>query len=132
MKKKLARTLPILLLAAAAMTFAANAARAQSGEIDEAVTANGVDQKLELTAAQKNAMYQQVHKDQSKVAPSRFTAHVGADVPPMIELYPLPDDVVADNPGFKLFKFIRVDDQVVLVDPTQMRVVAVIGPKPGK
>jgi hypothetical protein len=51
-------------------------------------------------------------------------------VPPMIELYALPDDIVANNPEAKLYKFTRVDDQVVLVDPTKMRVIAVIGPKP--
>ena len=39
-------------------------------------------------------------------------------------------DLVANNPEAKLYKFTRVDDQVVLVDPTKMRVIAVIGPKP--
>jgi hypothetical protein len=99
-------------------------------KIDEAVNSQGVAPKLDLTPAQRNAIYQEVHKDKSKVAPSRFATHVGADVPPMIELYALPDDIVASNPEAKLYKFTRVDDQVVLVDPTKMRVIAVIGPKP--
>ena len=46
----------------------------------------------------------------------------------MIELYTLPDDILANNPLTKLYKFTRVEDRVVLVDPTNMRVVAVIGP----
>ena len=92
-------------------------------------SANGVAPKLELTAAQRSAIYQAVHKDKSKVAPSRFATNVGAEVPPMIELYMLPDDILANNPVTKLYKFTRVDDQVVLVDPTNMRVIAVIGPK---
>ena len=62
------------------------------------------------------------------MAPSHFATNVGADVPPMIELYTLPDDIVADNPVTKLYKFTKVEDQVVLVDPTKMRVMAVIGP----
>jgi hypothetical protein len=103
---------------------------AQTNNIDEAVSVQGVTPKLELTPAQRNAIYQEVHKDNSKVAPSRFATNVGADVPPMIELYSLPDDIVANNPDAKLYKFTRVDDQVVLVDPTKMRVIAVIGPKP--
>jgi hypothetical protein len=49
-------------------------------------------------------------------------------VPP-IELYTLPDDILANNPETKLYKFTNVDDQIVLVDPTRMRVIAVIGPK---
>jgi Protein of unknown function (DUF1236) len=105
-------------------------AMAQSNDIDEAVNARGIAPKLQLTAAQRNAIYQEVHKDTSKVAPSRFAAHVGADVPPMIELYTLPDDILANNPDTKLYKFTRVDDQIVLVDPVKMRVIAVIGPKP--
>jgi hypothetical protein len=63
------------------------------------------------------------------VAPSRFPATVGAEVPPMIELYMLPDDVLAANPVTKLYKYTMVQDQVVIVDPTNMRAIAVIGPK---
>jgi hypothetical protein len=44
----------------------------------------------------------------------------------------LPDDILANNPVTKLYKFTRVDGQVVLVDPTNMRVIAVIGPKPAE
>ena len=47
-----------------------------------------------------------------------------------IELYALPDDIQANSPETKLYKFTGVDDEVVLVDPTKMRVIAVIGPKP--
>jgi Protein of unknown function (DUF1236) len=126
------RALTLLVVACAASAFIGTGIErvgAQSNAIDEAVSAHGVTPKLELTPAQRSAIYQEVHKDNSKVAPSRFAANVGADVPPMIELYPLPDDIVANNPDAKLYKFTRVDDQVVLVDPTKMRVIAVIGPK---
>ncbi|MGO9049141.1 MAG: DUF1236 domain-containing protein [Xanthobacteraceae bacterium] len=121
-----------ILLAATASVFMAMSggiAAAQSTGIEEVVDEHGVAPKLELTQAQRNAIYQEVHKDNSKVAPSRFAAHVGADVPPMIELYTLPDDILAANPETKLYKFTKVDDQVVLVDPVKMRVIAVIGPK---
>lgn len=121
-----------ILLAGTASTLVPIIAAAQTNDIDEVVNANGVAPKLELTAAQKNAIYQAVHKDRSKVAPSRFATNVGAEVPPMIELYTLPDDILANNPVTKLYKFTRVDDQVVLVDPTNMRVIDVIGPKPAQ
>ena len=132
MKHRLAR--PHL---AAALAFAALAhmaagtgfAVAQPLGIEEEVSEQGVAPKLALTPAQRSAIYQEVHKDKSKVAPSRFAAHVGAEVPPMIELYMLPDDILANNPETKLYKFTKVDDQIVLVDPTKMRVIAVIGPR---
>ena len=96
--------------------------------IEETVEERGPSSKLELTPAQRNAIYQEVHKGLSKVAPSRFTTDVGADVPPIIDLYTLPDDILATNPETQPYKFTEVDDKVVLIDPTKMRVIAVIGP----
>jgi hypothetical protein len=126
-------TAPVLAGAALALVIAAaQVAPAQSGDIDEVVNTNGIAPKLELTAAQRSAIYQAVHQDKSKVAPSRFATDVGADVPPMIELYTLPDDILANNPVARLYKFTRVEDRVVLVDPTKMRVIAVIGPNPAE
>jgi hypothetical protein len=121
-----------VLVSAALISPGFDGAKAQTSDIDEAVNSAGVAPKLELTPAQRSAIYQAVHRDKSEVAPSRFAARIGADVPPMIELYTLPDEVLADNPAAKLYKFTRVDDQIVLVDPTKMRVVAVIGPNPAQ
>jgi hypothetical protein len=126
------RATTVVLICAGLAVAGAGAAGAQSSAVDETVSSGGIAPKLELTPAQRNAIYQEVHQDRSKVAPSRFAAQVGAEVPPMIELYTLPDDVLAVNPVTKLYKFTRVDDQVVLVDTTNMRVIAVIGPKPGE
>ena len=89
-----------------------------------------IEQKLILTPAQRIAIYEQVSKDKSKVAPKDFSPVIGADVPPMIELYMLPDDAVAGVPAAKLYKYTMVENKVVLVDPTKMRVVDVIGPLP--
>jgi hypothetical protein len=121
-----------IFVCAALVLLGIESAAAQTSDIEETVSSGGVAPKLELTPAQRGVIYQAVHRDKSKVAPSRFAARIGADVPPMIELYTLPDEVLADNPVAKLYKFTRVDDQVVLVDPTKMRVVAVIGPNPAQ
>jgi hypothetical protein len=123
--------LSILIWASVAAT-GIGATNAQTNDIDETVNTGGVAPDLELTPTQRGAIYQAVHRDKNHVAPNRFAAKIGADVPPMIELYALPDEVVADNPVAKLYKFTRVEEQVVLVDPTKMRVVAVIGPNPGQ
>jgi Protein of unknown function (DUF1236) len=90
----------------------------------------GSPQKLELTAAQRSAIYASVSKDRSKVSPQLFPAVIGAEVPPMINLYALPDDIVAGNSAAKLYECTMIDDKVVLVDPTRMRVVDTIGPLP--
>jgi len=89
-----------------------------------------IEEKLILSPAQRAAIYDQVSKDKSKVAAKSFSPVIGADVPPMIELYMLPDDAVAGAPAAKIYKYTMVDNKVVLVDPTKMRVVDVIGPPP--
>src|ERR1700684_326954 len=121
-----------MLVCAALAASGIGVAEAQTNDIDEMVNNGGVALNLELTPVQRSVIYQAVHRDKSRSAPNRFAMRIGADVPPMIELYELPDDVLADNPVAKIYKFTRVDEQVVLVDPTKMRVVAVIGPNPGQ
>jgi len=105
----------------------ANAQTNETTGITGVMNPNGIPEKLELTPAQRSAIYDAVRKDKSKVAPSRFSTAVGAEVPAMIELYILPDDILAQNPAAKFYKYTVVQDRVVLVDPTNMRIVAVIG-----
>jgi hypothetical protein len=87
-----------------------------------------IEQKPLLSPAQRNAIYAEVSKDKSKTSPKDFSPVVGADVPPMIELYTLPDDALAAVPAAKLYKYTMVENRVVVVDPTKMRVIDVIGP----
>ena len=105
---------------------------AQSTEIEEARKPNSEVPTLDLTLAQKKAIYQEVRRGKSREAPIRFAPQVGADVPPMITLYPLPEAILENDPVTRLYQFTRVEDQIVLVDPTKMRVVAVIEPQPGE
>jgi Spy/CpxP family protein refolding chaperone len=90
----------------------------------------GETHKLALTQAQRRAIYAAVSNDKSKTAPTQFPAKIGADVPPMIQLYALPDQVLAENQTAEFYECTMVQDKVVLVDPTKMRVVDVIGPPP--
>jgi hypothetical protein len=119
----------LLALVCAASTYIGAGipfAAAQSAGIEELVDEHGVTPTFELTPAQRRAIYQELHKERSKLAPSLFVARVGADVPPIIELHALPEHVLASNPETKRYEFTKVDDQVVLVDPAKMRVIAVI------
>jgi hypothetical protein len=133
MRKNPSHPIAVLLFVCASsfMCGSVQLAVAQSKPIEETVGQSDV-QALDLTDAQKRAIYQEARKDRSKVAPSRFATHVGAEVPPMIALYPLPDAILDTDPVTKFYQFTRVEDQVVLVDPIKMRVVAVIGPKAGE
>ena len=134
MQTHLLRSLLIIGLAGAGlvlMPVGSKVVDAQTKDAHDAtgvMSPDGIPQKFELTPAQRSAIYDAVRKDKSKVAPSRFSTDVGAEVPAMIELYVLPDDILVQNPTTKFYKYTVVQDRVVLVDPTNMRIVAVIGP----
>ena len=133
MRKRSSTTVIVMLVLCGGLVVGSSAA-AQSTPPGPPGTDTGVsgaiEQKLILSQAQRTAIYDQVSKDKSKVAPKDFSPVIGADVPPMIELYTLPDDAVAGVPAAKLYKYTMVENKVVLVDPTKMRVVDVIGPPP--
>jgi hypothetical protein len=117
-----------LAVLALTLTIGVQYARSQTDDVGALSSGGAGAQSLQLTAAQRDAIYAAVSKDKSKVSPQPFPTTVGADVPPMIELYALPDEAAAPDPTIKFYKYTVVLDQVVLVDPTKMRVVATIGP----
>lgn len=84
-------------------------------------------QDVQLTPTQKTAILQAVKRDNRKIAaPSGVPARVGAELPPSLELYALPDSALAEIPAAKQFKYTSVENRIVLVDPTTMRVVDIL------
>jgi hypothetical protein len=85
-------------------------------------------QQVQLTPDQRTTILNAVKQSGPKAPPPvSFIASVGAPVPPWIELYMLPDDALSAIPAAKGVRYIVVKDEIVLVDPTTMRVVDVIG-----
>jgi hypothetical protein len=84
--------------------------------------------QLQLTPAQKAAILNAVREKSASVRPSTtgFSVAVGEMVPPSIELYLLPDNALAEVPEAKAVKYTVVQNQVVLVDPTTMRIIDVL------
>jgi hypothetical protein len=108
----------------------AGSSGATGAAASDAGVSGAIEQKPLLTPAQRNTIYAEVSKNSSTTSPEDFSPVIGAEVPPMIALYELPDDAVADVPAAKLYKFTMVENKVVIVDPTKMRVIDVIGPTP--
>ena len=128
---KFPMAIPIVLCIAALVGYGTTRhAQAQTRDADPSSGLGGSSetQKLVLTPAQRRAIYAAVSKDRSKAASAQFPAKIGADVPPMIELYALPDQVLAENQAAGFYECTVVQNKVVLVDPTKMRVVEVIDP----
>jgi hypothetical protein len=121
--------LPIAFAAGALVGTGASAIHAQTSLPDLQTNAPSSETAAPtLTPAQRRAIYAAVGNDKSKTANKPFAPAVGADVPPMLELYALPDQVLAENRAANAYEYTLVADKVVLVDPTRMRVVDVIGP----
>lgn len=87
------------------------------------------DMALALTPQQRTAIYQTVMRDKLHTPPpANLPATVGAQIPPATELYALPDAVTADAPSAKFYQYTIAQNQVVIVDPTNLKVVDVIRP----
>jgi hypothetical protein len=84
---------------------------------------------LALTERQRAEIYQTVAKEKDKVRtppPVNMRVSIGAELPASMELYVLPDDVGAAVPATKVYRYTVVHNQVVIVDPTTMKVVDLI------
>jgi hypothetical protein len=80
-----------------------------------------------LTAEQKTAIARAVKQSARKErVPPGVSAQVGSELPAALELYTLPDITLSEIPAAKLYKYTVVNDRVVLVDPTNMRVVDIL------
>jgi hypothetical protein len=84
---------------------------------------------LELTSQQRAEIFRIVIRDKDKVKLPPATnppAIVGAEMPPSMELYMLPDNIGTEVPEAKLYKYTIVQNQVIIVDPTTMKIIDVI------
>jgi Protein of unknown function (DUF1236) len=83
---------------------------------------------IKFDAAQRAAIATAVRDTKIPPPGHSFSLSIGAQVPPSIELYALPIAAMSQAPEAQALKYTLVQNQVVLVDPTNMRVVDVIRP----
>lgn len=84
---------------------------------------------LQLSAQQRAEIYQAVGKTKLRTPPPPDTpVTVGAQIPPVTELYALPESVTTEVPSAKFYRYTIAQSQVIIVDPTNLKVVEVIHP----
>lgn len=122
------RSAPAKVLFGLSMLVAgAGCAAAQTVGADETVTPDGaVVPPLALTADQQNVIYNAVMRQGLKPATGNVSPAIGAPVPQSANLpeLPLEDDLTFD--GASLLKYAMLERDIIVVDPVQMRVVAII------
>jgi hypothetical protein len=113
---------PMALVAASAPATAQTPPSASLGAADPAAP-------LALTPAERAAIFAAVRQDKAKPdskMPPDAPLSVGVQLPASIALRILPDAALAQAPAAKTVQYTLIGNQVVLVDPTNMRVVDII------
>ncbi len=110
----------------AALLAGASAASAQTTVITrEPVESRTVvtTEPLRLTPVQRQTVYRTIVRE--RVAPARPTVEyrVGTRVPESVELYAVPQDVAVEVPAIRSYKYMVVNNRVVLIDPATSEVV---------
>jgi hypothetical protein len=124
----MSKSLRMLMLGAAVLSFPA-VALAQSTTIT--TTTRTERGPIVLTPDQRTTVYRRVVRERDVVVPrARGTEvieyRVGTRVPREVELRTFDDDVYVDAPSLRPYRYVRVNNQLVLVDPETSEVVEVI------
>jgi hypothetical protein len=79
---------------------------------------------LQLTPVQRRTVYRTIVRE--RVAPARPTVEyrIGTRVPESVQLYSVPQEVAVEVPAIRAYKYMVVNDRVVLIDPATSEVVA--------
>jgi hypothetical protein len=121
------RQAAIYAASAAALMVGISSATAQTTVITrEPVQSQPVvttTQPLQLTPTQRQTVYRTIVRE--RVAPAQPTVsyRVGMRVPETTQLYSVPETVAVEVPSVRSYKYMMVNDRVVLVDPATSEVV---------
>jgi hypothetical protein len=118
----------LLLLAPLALVGVAAAAHAQTPPSPSLGLADP-SAPLHLTPAERTAIRDAVRQDKGKPNPDttpKSPVSIGVQLPASTALRILPDAALAQAPAAKTVQYTVIENQVVLVDPTNMRVVDII------
>ena len=113
-------------LVAAALVAGATTANAQTTIIThEPVQTQTVvtEQPLQLAPVQRRTVYRTIVRERVRTAPPTVEYRVGMRVPRTAPLYVVPETVAVEVPAIKAYKYMMVNNRVVLVDPATSEVV---------
>ncbi|MEK4034685.1 DUF1236 domain-containing protein [Methylocystis sp. IM3] len=84
--------------------------------------------RLQLSERQQNQVRQILEQRGARsFTRNDFNLQIGAVVPPNVQFYPLPPDVLAMAPQFRGYDYVMVDNDVAIIDPGTREVVTVLG-----
>jgi len=78
---------------------------------------------LELTPVQRRTIYRTIVRERVAPAEPPIEYRVAARVPDSVRLYSVPQEVAVEVPAIRSYKYMVVNNRVVLVDPATSQVV---------
>lgn len=79
---------------------------------------------LQLTPVQRHRIYRAIVRERVEPPRARVEYRVGRRIPPHVRLYEVPQEIAVEVPAIEDYKYMVVNNQVVLVDPATSEVVA--------
>jgi hypothetical protein len=97
---------------------------ASSGQVGESRGAAG---NISLSAEQRTRIRSAIMGEHIQPAPNaNFNVSVGTVVPSTVVIHPLPAQIVGIEPTWRGFEFFLVGNEIVIVNPATLRIVAVV------
>jgi hypothetical protein len=78
---------------------------------------------LQLTPVQRRTIYSTIVRERVVPAEPTIEYRVGARVPDRVRLHAVPQEVAVEVPAIRSYKYMVVNNRVVLVDPVTSQVV---------
>jgi len=79
---------------------------------------------LQLTPVQRRTVYRTIVRERVRPAQLAVEYRVGTRVPESVQLYSVPQEVAVEVPAIRSYKYMVVNERVVLIDPATSEVVA--------
>jgi hypothetical protein len=124
-------TMKSLLYCAAALILMTASATAQKNEptIEPHDLIDGANQKplLQLSEEQRRKIQEAlVTAHSAQKTPDKFEAKVGTKVPTALKLDAMPAPLINEEPVLKQYDFVKLENELLVVDPMHSTIVAVI------
>jgi hypothetical protein len=81
-------------------------------------------QPLALTPVQRRTIYRTIVRAPVQTVRPPIEYRIGTRVPERVQLYEVPQEVAVEVPAVRPYRYMMVNDRVVLVDPATSEVVA--------
>ena len=114
-------------LAAGLLMAGVSAASAAGMPQSNSTVSRPASDTLSLTTTEQKAAWNALHGQATEQkAPSGFNAIVGAVVPSTVKIAPVPSKAASDVPMLKSFDFAMVNGKLLIVNPSDKKIVEVI------